>query len=398
MYATAMAWIQRHPFWSSIGSGTAITFIGKQIGLDLVFGTISDWIKDTASKVVGEQFLSITVQIVSYVISIIIISLIAYLLFQAGRTSGKARGVVSNLEGELKRDVSLYDALWRIFYGHWGEAGFDFDGPGVGQEVANKFHDLVVDGIRNKAFEGEIPIWALNKNTGLWDLVPRDFWQTHHPNWFSFLRGKDKFTLTTRTTQAVESEWQKPMTNKAIVGSLWPVGILSEAGLLTPAQHVAVKKQNMTNVIGAPIILALLVFITYKVLQNTDRSGVQPVQIGEAYWAPLTIDQKEKLTKALLKVNRGKMLIGCNYGECRVLARDFYELFSSLGWEVDPPHGQGIDAFVEGIVLSPQTKETRQISDAISASTDFKISVEGGIIPNQETPITLNVGTKPVMP
>jgi hypothetical protein len=174
--------------------------------------------------------------------------------------------------------------------------------------------------------------------------------------------------------------------NRAEASKIWPRSTRRKQNKLI---------ENLT-IFGGAVAIGILVFVSSHILDR-DGSGIPPSKLAEAYWQPLNTKQKKALTEELLKVNRGKMVIGCNYAECRPLAREFYELFRRLGWDVPPPVGQNIDAFVEGITISPETKEAKQIATAIRLTTDNEVSVVAGDPNDPAPPIRLNVGTKPIV-
>lgn len=80
--------------------------------------------------------------------------------------------------GEPRRDVWLYDAIWRAFTGVWARPVMDLSGPGIGPSESQRLYDLIVD-LRQKAFEGDIPVWAKRAGSNLWETVPRETWRAY---------------------------------------------------------------------------------------------------------------------------------------------------------------------------------------------------------------------------
>lgn len=127
----------------------------------------------------------------------------------------------------LPRDVGLLDAIWRVHVGRWGERESmdDFRTD----PRSNHFFEACTE-IRQKAFEGALPIWGRRKNSSLFEPVPWQFWRNREIiESFAIQPGLED--LWVRFTHALEvgdvpnatsNEWDHFMTNKDAIDRLWP--------------------------------------------------------------------------------------------------------------------------------------------------------------------------------
>src|ERR1700728_3260026 len=92
-----------------------------------------------------------------------------------GRAEQAKSPAISPLSN-LPRDIALLDAIWRIFMGAWGERRkvWDGDDPNNCPDFT-KFY-LICDDIRQKAFDGTLPIWAPRAISQLFEPLPLEFW------------------------------------------------------------------------------------------------------------------------------------------------------------------------------------------------------------------------------
>jgi hypothetical protein len=152
----------------------------------------------------------------------------------AWRSERKPPAPAVSPHSEAPRDVSLLDAIWRVFMGTWGDRKKFWDGGDPnGNEDWAKFYFICED-IRQVAFEGKLPLWATREDTRLSEPVPLEFWRERRlcpqpmmdpewpdlpginpPDvWVEYCQGPGKYHRTT--------EWLHFMTNKEIVDRLWP--------------------------------------------------------------------------------------------------------------------------------------------------------------------------------
>jgi len=97
MFYRLLAWVHRHPIYTSVLSWPAVTYFVKQLGLDLVLGSLSDWIKARIAEYVSAEYLSMVTWLIGYVPAALIALLIIAVIFQAGKAAGepKSRVLVS---------------------------------------------------------------------------------------------------------------------------------------------------------------------------------------------------------------------------------------------------------------------------------------------------------------
>jgi hypothetical protein len=162
-------------------------------------------------------------------ILILIAAAIAWRAKPQEAPKGKDRPAVSPY-CNTPHDISLLDALWRVYMRIWGERkkvemG---DDPNANPETF-KFAK-VCDDIRQKAFEGALPAWATRRDSQLYEPLPLEFWLNRQllpnimmdPTWpdlwveytHALLPGESKF--------ARSMEWRNFLTNKERVDRLWP--------------------------------------------------------------------------------------------------------------------------------------------------------------------------------
>ncbi|CAN5168518.1 hypothetical protein BH09MYX1_BH09MYX1_67400 [soil metagenome] len=123
----------------------------------------------------------------------------------------------------VDRDAWLSDAIWRAYLGKWERPDRDSGSAGVGELAAQRLHDIVVGEIRQRAFEGKLPIWGKRKGSSLWEPVPAEFWKANRVNYLTILHEKpEKILLERDRTSARNDEWEELMTSKKVVEDLWP--------------------------------------------------------------------------------------------------------------------------------------------------------------------------------
>jgi hypothetical protein len=128
----------------------------------------------------------------------------------------------------IERDVWLLDAIGRAFLGRWERITVEMFGDGVGQESANRLGDLVLNQMRQLAYDGKIRIWGKRFSTDVWREIPPTFWADHQLDWFGFLKGTpEEFKTTVTVSWAIDNSkvsetWSELMTSRAQVEQLWP--------------------------------------------------------------------------------------------------------------------------------------------------------------------------------
>jgi hypothetical protein len=130
-----------------------------------------------------------------------------------------------------RRDVALSDALWRAFEGAWEKRTKleHLSNEKSSNPQSRRFYAMASE-IRQKAFDGILPIWAKRPRSNLYESVPKDFWTNHdiqagyslHPD------SKDIFVYATHPLIVGEvpysrtNAWEDFMTNRKTVERLWP--------------------------------------------------------------------------------------------------------------------------------------------------------------------------------
>ena len=141
------------------------------------------------------------------------------------------RKLVTRVTDCERRDVTLSDALWRAFEGTWDKRiKFDYVSKEKGSKLrSRKFYSTATE-IRQKAFDGILPIWAKRPRSNLYEPVPKDFWTNHDIQAGYSLNPdcKDIFVyvayplIVGETRYARTIAWEDFMTSREAVERLWP--------------------------------------------------------------------------------------------------------------------------------------------------------------------------------
>jgi hypothetical protein len=125
-----------------------------------------------------------------------------------------------------RRDVSLIDAIWRAHLGRWNDriAYLRDDWKSAGP-----FHQVTSD-IRQKAFEGLLPIWGTRPRSNLYEPIPPEFWRNHdiQASYVILPRATDTWVYVTHplvigeVPNARTNAWENFMTNREVIEQLWP--------------------------------------------------------------------------------------------------------------------------------------------------------------------------------
>jgi hypothetical protein len=133
---------------------------------------------------------------------------------------------VAQFASGLERDVSLLDTIWRAHLGRW-EARQTYER--ANWVVEKPFFDLVTD-VRQKAFEGKLPVWGRRPRSDLFEPIPPEFWRNHevtasyvinplvNDTWVSVTHP----LVVGEVAYAKTSAWEDFMTNRGTVEKLWP--------------------------------------------------------------------------------------------------------------------------------------------------------------------------------
>ena len=123
----------------------------------------------------------------------------------------------------VERDVWLADAIWRVFLGTWELPPHAERAPN-GESENQRFYDLATIEFRQKAFDGQLPIWAKRSSSDLWEVVPKEFWKDHRIFYLNVIReDPTKLSVEKEGSLRWSNEWREFMASRTAVDALWPV-------------------------------------------------------------------------------------------------------------------------------------------------------------------------------
>jgi len=128
--------------------------------------TVPDWLADRSTDpkvIVG-----------SLVFAIVYPALMWGVPFFWTKAKGTREQSQTAVTDKFARDVSLLDAIWRVFLGRWGERA-DLPRHDYKDKRVNRFFTVCKE-IRQAAFDGRLPIWAARKHSALFEPLP-EFWR-----------------------------------------------------------------------------------------------------------------------------------------------------------------------------------------------------------------------------
>jgi len=122
----------------------------------------------------------------------------------------------------VERDVSPFRAIYYVATGNWD---YEFPKDEYEEKVVKVMKDVnnAMADIRQKAFEGELPIWG--KSTFLptvFKKINPSFWDQNEINVETFYKGNSDSLRTQGSAFAGFPGYQNLMTNEAKVRELWP--------------------------------------------------------------------------------------------------------------------------------------------------------------------------------
>jgi hypothetical protein len=124
------------------------------------------------------------------------------------------------------RNVSLSDGLWRAFSGTWG-GRIQLDTSLTRQ--TKKFLEAASE-IRQRAFEGTLPVWGRRPASTLYEPIPSEFWRNHAiaAGYSISSTEGDIWVYVTRplvvgdVPNARTPVWKDFMTSREAVEKIWP--------------------------------------------------------------------------------------------------------------------------------------------------------------------------------
>jgi hypothetical protein len=133
-----------------------------------------------------------------------------------------ARRHIGGPPKRVNHDVYLANAIWRVFLGTWDLPPHRERTP-AGPKENQRFFDLVTKEFRQKAFDGELPIWGKRNKSDLIEAVPKEFWKDHRVAYLNVIRENPANLSVERVGSLQPSkEWREFMTNRSTVDAVWP--------------------------------------------------------------------------------------------------------------------------------------------------------------------------------
>ena len=135
---------------------------------------------DTIARTLGIERTALMTSLAPYILAGSIAGIVVYAAYRLGRldeadrksrpgsdkaAEPDARPHISPLSNE-KRDLALIDAVWRVALGNWGERNYSKGGYVFFKSCSE---------IRQKAFDGKLPIWAKRSGSELYEPLPLRF-------------------------------------------------------------------------------------------------------------------------------------------------------------------------------------------------------------------------------
>jgi hypothetical protein len=119
-------------------------------------------------------------------------------------------------------DVWLFDAIWRAYFGEWKILREGEQLPS--EQEYQRLHDLAEFHLPQRAFDGDLPIWGKRNTLGLWEPIPKTFWQTHNIHYLSLINRSPPKVEIWSTTHPIRPtyEWIELKTSRPVVDQLWP--------------------------------------------------------------------------------------------------------------------------------------------------------------------------------
>lgn len=122
------------------------------------------------------------------------------------------------------RDVWLLNAIHYVAFGSWQLKEWESLSGNIG-----KLSDAS-DKIRQRARDGDLPIWGSRSGSQVLNPIDAEFWAYHGIEWFSLLKGETE-ELTTELKEvgyrSLVERQVRLMTSRTKVEELWPSGNIS---------------------------------------------------------------------------------------------------------------------------------------------------------------------------
>lgn len=312
-----------------------------------------------------------------------------------------------------QESVSLLDVMYWIdeksAWGRWQKSmnGLLGESPVSGTRAQmQKWH--WTSEVQSQAKDGKLPINARRGDSLEREDIRRDFWDIAsidvRPDdrslWRISVVPKDGLGKAA-SDKIKKADYVDLRTTWDHVREIWPEhDRLTDRLTKEALQKINGNQGKRSNVelIGAPIIVAIIVFAAYQFVSSTERRGVPPSAIGEAFWAELTQSETEALVAELQKIPSYEVVISCDQSTCRPLARSIIAAFRQASWLQVKASIGGVDQIgLEGISIYPVDDRARNLREIIESKTNLNITLFGEERSANAYPaVFISIGQKPL--
>jgi hypothetical protein len=126
---------------------------------------------------------------------------------------------------EVRRDVSLVEAIDRAFLGRWEKLSRNAEGFfDLTTAEYQTLHDIAVKEVQQFAFDGDLPMWGHKNTPDVLELIPKQCWKENYVDWFGYVRGRPEELCTKIWVPGhnERQEWKNLWTSRIAVDRLWP--------------------------------------------------------------------------------------------------------------------------------------------------------------------------------
>ena len=124
----------------------------------------------------------------------------------------------------IERDTWLYDAIARALLGKWGDISVSDGQFDLTKSDWARLGNLVNVQVRQLALDGALPIWGRDLQSDPYRAIPKEYWETHNLDWFSFLHRNPEQLKAEPTPDRKRPtvRWHSLMTSRAATEKAWP--------------------------------------------------------------------------------------------------------------------------------------------------------------------------------
>ena len=206
-HANDWQWLFANPVWQSIGSAVGAA-LGAWVSAHWREAPVMS--PDTPIGVfLGGLFGFCATWIAFFLIRFIHAP--AALYHEKSATSGAAIETVV-------RDVPLYDAICRMFFGRWQKIPIIDGHLDLSASAFQSIHDLIAQ-VKQLAFDGRLPIWGKAQgHLAMWEQPKPAFWNNHQIDYYSFTDGDPtKLRVVPHNTSGQITSLRDLMTSRAAI-------------------------------------------------------------------------------------------------------------------------------------------------------------------------------------